>query len=323
MNEEYRHIIAPIIAEFEEFKSLFNDCFQSSQPILIQALQHIHQRNGKLLRPALSLLFAKAFGAVNQSTLHAAVSLELLHTSSLVHDDVVDESDTRRGQESVNSLFNNQIAVLVGDYLLALSLTHSAATNNVSMVHAISMLGQLLAEGELEQIADAQLDDFSYELYYSVIRKKTASLFSTAALMGALSADASSEQLECARSFGESVGMIFQIKDDIFDYYTDLNIGKPTGSDMKEGKITLPALYLINQYPEYESFARRVRSLDVSLSDIGDFIEKVKEGGGVDYAIQMMNELRNQAISMLPDDIPSDIRDSLIAYVDFVIERVK
>ena len=249
MKDSYQHIIAPISAEFEDFKSLFNDCFQSAQPILTQALQHIHQRNGKLLRPVLSLLFAKAFGAVNQATLHAAVSLELLHTSSLVHDDVVDESDMRRGQKSVNSLFNNQIAVLVGDYLLALSLTHSAATDNLRMVHSISLLGQMLSEGELEQMADTQLDDFSYELYYNVIRKKTASLFSTAALMGALSVDAPSELLECARCFGESVGMIFQIKDDIFDYYADLNIGKPTGSDMKEGKITLPALYLINQCP--------------------------------------------------------------------------
>ncbi len=321
MNESYQHIIAPISAEFEDFKLLFNDCFQSSQSILTLALQHIHQRNGKLMRPILTLLFAKAFGAVSQSAFHAAVSLELLHTSSLVHDDIVDESDMRRGQKSVNSLFSNQVAVLVGDYLLALSLKHASETNNIHMVHSISVLGQLLATGELEQLADTQLDDFSYELYYSVIRKKTASLFSTAALVGALSAGASPDLQEIAQNFGEIVGTIFQIKDDIFDFNADSNIGKPTGSDMKEGKLTLPALYFIRQHPEYQSTAKRIRSLDASYSEVTDFVEMVKEGGGVAYATCVMNDLRNQAISLLPHSIPFDIRDGLIAYVDFVIQR--
>ena len=244
--DKLQQIKLPIDKEFEEFRRLFDSSLQSSNSLLSEVLSYIKQRNGKMMRPILALLIAKLFGEINDSTLHAALSLELLHTASLVHDDVVDESDKRRGQSSVNAIYNNKVSVLVGDYMLATSLKHSAMTREITIVDLVACLGQNLSEGEIIQLANINASEFSEEVYYDVIRKKTAALFTASAEAGAISVHASDEMVKNARLFGEMIGIAFQIKDDIFDYYSSDEIGKPTGNDMREGKLTLPALYVLN-----------------------------------------------------------------------------
>ena len=239
-------IKSPIAAELDEFKKLFDTSLTSSNFLLNEAISHIRKKNGKMMRPMLLLLIAKLYGPVCPETLHAAVSLELLHTASLVHDDVVDESTERRGQLSVNAIYNNKVAVLVGDYLLATSLVQVGKTHNYAIIDVVSRLGQNLSEGELLQLSNVSNLQFSEEIYFDVIRKKTAVLFAACTKAGALSVGVTDEQAEFARLFGEYIGLCFQIKDDIFDYYDSKEIGKPTGNDMLEGKLTLPVLYALN-----------------------------------------------------------------------------
>ena len=245
--DKLQQIKLPIDKEFEEFRRLFDSSLQSSNSLLSEVLSYIKQRNGKMMRPILALLIAKLFGEINDSTLHAALSLELLHTASLVHDDVVDESTERRGQLSVNAVFNNKVAVLTGDYLLATALVEVGMTRNYGIIDIVSKLGQDLAEGELLQLSNVSNPEYSEDIYFDVIRKKTAVLFAACMKAGALSVGAGDEKAEYARLFGEYIGLCFQIKDDIFDYYESKEIGKPTGNDMLEGKLTLPALYALIQ----------------------------------------------------------------------------
>ena len=244
--ERLEQIKSPISAEFEVFKQKFDASLQSSNPLLGEVINFIKQRKGKMMRPILTLLMAKLYGEIEDSTYYAAISLELLHTASLVHDDVVDESDKRRGQSSVNAIYDNKVSVLVGDYLLATSLTNAAMTTDVQLVELVSRLGQALSEGEIIQLSNTNASDFSEDVYFDVIKKKTAALFSTAAEAGARSVKSSDEMAKNAALFGELLGIAFQIKDDIFDYYKSDVLGKPTGNDMREGKLTLPALYVLN-----------------------------------------------------------------------------
>ena len=239
-------IKSPISAELEDFKKHFDTCLSSSNLLLNSVIAHIRQKNGKMMRPILVLLAAKLYNEVRPATLHAAVALELLHTASLVHDDVVDESTERRGQLSVNAIFNNKVAVLTGDYLLATALVEVGMTRNYAIIDLVSNLGQDLAEGELLQLSNVSNPEYSEEVYFDVIRKKTAVLFAACMKAGALSVGVDDEKAEYARLFGEYIGLCFQIKDDIFDYYENKEIGKPTGNDMLEGKLTLPALYVLN-----------------------------------------------------------------------------
>lgn len=323
--DKLQQIKLPIAKEFEEFKSLFDSSLRSSHPLLSEVLAYIKQRSGKMMRPLLALLMAKLSGPVNESTLHAALSLELLHTASLVHDDVVDESDKRRGQSSVNAIYNNKVSVLVGDYMLATSLKHSALTGSLRVVDLVAGLGQNLSEGEIIQLANINASDFSEEVYYDVIRKKTAALFTASAAAGAISVHASDEMVENARLFGEMIGIAFQIKDDIFDYYSSDEIGKPTGNDMHEGKLTLPALYVLNTFEDEEMhrLALRIKSLDATDAEIAHFIEYIKEKGGIEYARRAMTDYRDKALALLPATADRTIREALAAYIDFVIERDK
>ncbi len=323
--DKLQQIKLPIQKEFEEFRSLFDSSLQSSHPLLSEVLTYIKQRNGKMMRPILALLIAKLFGEINDSTLHAALSLELLHTASLVHDDVVDESDKRRGQSSVNAIYNNKVSVLVGDYMLATSLKHSALTREITIVDLVACLGQNLSEGEIIQLANINASEFSEEVYYDVIRKKTAALFTASAEAGAISVHASDEMAKNARLFGEMIGIAFQIKDDIFDYYSSNEIGKPTGNDMHEGKLTLPALHVLNAFGDEEihRLALRIKSLDASDEEIARFIEYIKEKGGIEYARQAMVDYRNRALALLPVTADSAVKDALTAYIDYVIERDK
>ena len=323
--ERLEQIKRPISAEFEVFKQKFDASLQSSNPLLDEVIRFIKQRKGKMMRPMLALLMAKMYGEIEESTYYAAISLELLHTASLVHDDVVDESDKRRGQSSVNAIYDNKVSVLVGDYLLATSLTNAAMTTDVQLVELVSRLGQALSEGEIIQLSNTNASDFSEDVYFDVIKKKTAALFSTAAEAGARSVKSSDEMAKNAALFGELLGIAFQIKDDIFDYYKSDVLGKPTGNDMREGKLTLPALYVLNTLKDEAmiSLALKIRSLEATSEEIAHFIDYVKTNGGIDYATEVMVNYRNQALQILPQTTSPQLRDALTAYIDYVIERKK
>lgn len=318
-------IIAPIIGEMEDFKRLFGESLSSSNLLLQQVIAHIRQKNGKMMRPMLVLLAAKLLDEVKPATLHAAASLELLHTASLVHDDVVDDSTERRGQLSVNALFNNKVAVLVGDYLLATALVQAGLTRSLGIVDLISALGRELAEGELLQLSNVRNEKFSEEVYFEVIHKKTAALFAACTKAGALSVGADAEKTEFLRRFGEYIGLCFQIRDDIFDYYESKEIGKPTGNDMLEGKLTLPVLYALNSTCDEEAsaLAVRVKAGKATADEIARLITFAKQHGGIEYAIQKMDNYRDKALELLSFAPANDVTDALAAYINYVVEREK
>ena len=277
------------------------------------------------MRPILVLLVAKLYGEIKPETLHAAVSLELLHTASLVHDDVVDESTERRGQLSVNAIFNNKVAVLVGDFLLATSLVHAERTRNHDIIGVVACLGQDLAEGEILQLSNVSNREYSETIYFDVIRKKTAALFAACTKAAALSVEVTDEKAEFARLFGENIGICFQIKDDIFDYYESKEIGKPTGNDMLEGKLTLPALYALNSTHDKQAkeIAVKVKNGTATTGEIARLIEFTKEHGGIEYATKVMVEFKEKALSLLASMEDTDVKKALVCYLDYVVEREK
>lgn len=318
-------IKAPIIEELEDFKQLFDHSLSGSNLLLNSVIAHIRQRNGKMMRPILVILVARLYGKVTPQTLHAAVSLELLHTASLVHDDVVDESTERRGQLSVNAIFNNKVAVLVGDFLLATSLVHAGLTMSHPIINVVACLGQDLAEGEILQLSNVSNPEFSEDIYFDVIRKKTAALFAACTKAAALSAGAGEENAEYARHFGENIGICFQIKDDIFDYFDSKDIGKPTGNDMLEGKLTLPALYALNTTRDEwaRGVAVKVKDGTATVDEINRLIEFTKQHGGIEYATRVMCDYKEKAIALLASLPDSEVKTSLISYLDYVVDRNK
>lgn len=318
-------IKSPISKELEDFKNLFESTLSSSNLLLNSVIEHIRQKNGKMMRPMLVLLAAKLYGEVCPATLHAAVALELLHNASLVHDDVVDESTERRGQLSVNAIFNNKVAVLAGDYLLATSLVQVGLTRNHNIIDIVSCLGQDLAEGELLQLSNVSNPHFSEDVYFDVIRKKTAVLFAACTKAGAYSVGADDEKAEFARLFGEYIGLCFQIKDDIFDYFESKEIGKPTGNDMVEGKLTLPVLHALNTTKDKVAgeIAVKVKNGDATSDEIARLIEFAKQNGGIEYASKMMYAYKEKALSLLESVPDTDVKAALAGYLDFVVEREK
>ena len=318
-------IKSPISVELEEFKKHFDTSLSSSNLLLNSVIAHFRQKNGKMMRPILVLLAAKLYGEVCPATLHAAVALELLHNASLVHDDVVDESTERRGQLSVNAIFNNKVAVLSGDYLLATALVEVGMTRNYDIIDVVSNLGQDLAEGELLQLSNVSNPHFSEDIYFDVIRKKTAVLFAACTKAGALSVGVDGEKAEYARLLGEYIGLCFQIKDDIFDYYESKEIGKPTGNDMLEGKLTLPVLYALNstENSTAQAIAVKVKSGTASDEEIAHLIDFAKQNGGIEYAIQTMYTYKEKALQLLSVVPDTDVKKALISYLDYVIERDK
>lgn len=318
-------IKAPITTELAGFRQLFDSSLSSSNTLLDSVVSHIRQRQGKMMRPMLVMLVARLYGEVRPATLHAAASLELLHTASLVHDDVVDESSERRGQLSANAAFNNKVAVLAGDYLLATSLVHAQLTESHPIIRLVSRLGQDLADGELLQLSNVSNLHFSEPVYFDVIRKKTAALFAACTQAAALSMEVGEEDVEKARLLGEYIGICFQIRDDIFDYFDSEEVGKPTGNDMREGKLTLPALHVLNTTAsdEIKAIAFRVKEGNATSDEIARFIDYIKAHGGIEYAVQTMNDYKQKAFDLL-DSLPaSEITASLRAYLDYVVDRKK
>lgn len=325
--DKYSLIKAPISSELDKFKTLLDSSFSSSNVLLNSVLSHLRRKDGKQMRPMLVLLAAKLCGGrVNPATLHAATSLELLHNASLVHDDVVDESAERRGQLSVNALFNNKVAVLSGDYLLATALVQVGLTRHLRIIDLVSRLGQDLADGELLQLGNVSNHQFDEEVYYNIIRKKTAVLFAACTEAGALSVDASDEIVERMRLFGEYIGLCFQIRDDIFDYYDSPEIGKPTGNDMLEGKLTLPVIHALNATTPGSTahdLALKVKSGEASADEIAHLVAFAKANGGIEYAEQVMQKFRNEAVQLLAPMPDGEVKQALTAYLDYVVERRK
>lgn len=316
----------PIESDLLAFAELFDESLSSGDGLLSQVLAHIRQRAGKRMRPMLILLMAKNYGRVTDVTQNAALGLELLHTASLVHDDVVDESGERRGQASVNATYNNQVAVLVGDYLLSTALLRVARTRNIDIVEYLAELGRTLAAGEILQLSTTQNREISEDVYYQVITQKTAALFEACCAMGAISAGAGDADIEEARRFGRNLGIIFQIRDDIFDYYDSAEIGKPTGNDMAEGKLTLPVIFAVNDSADeaVKSLALKVRNRTVTPEEIALLVDFTKTHGGIEYAERRMNDFKAEAMQYLDRHVKDDaIRDALTSYIEFVITRNK
>jgi octaprenyl-diphosphate synthase len=314
----------PIQHELDDFVDLFNESLTHHDGLLGTVLSHIRQRGGKRMRPILILLTAKNFGLVSQVTQNAAVGLELLHTASLVHDDVVDESSERRGQASVNATYDNKVAVLVGDYILSTALLHVSLTDHQKIVQLLAELGRTLAAGEILQLSNIQNQEFSEDVYYQIINNKTAALFEACSKIGAISAGASDEAVAAAAKFGQNIGMIFQIRDDIFDYYDSNVIGKPTGNDMMEGKLTLPVIYALNntEMESMHTLARKVKAGTVNTDEIAVLVEFTKQNGGIEYAENKMVEIAREAQQFIDSYVTEKaLKDSFKAYLDYVIQR--
>jgi len=314
----------PISSDLDDFVALFNQSLTHDDGLLGSALNHIRQRGGKRMRPMLILLMAKNYGEVSYVTQHAAVGLELLHTASLVHDDVVDESSERRGQASVNATYDNKVAVLVGDYILSTALLHVSKTGNQRIIEYLAELGRTLAAGEILQLTNIQNQQISEEVYYQIIKNKTAALFEACAAIGALSSGASEDDVIKAGKFGQDLGIMFQIRDDIFDYYDSKEIGKPTGNDMAEGKLTLPVIYALNNssYESMHTLAIKVKNGTINIDEIAVLVEFTKQAGGIEYAEHRMQDFRMLCQQFIDESVKNDeIRAALMAYVDFVIER--
>ncbi len=314
----------PVQAELADFIELFNRSLTHEDGMLGSALEHIRRRAGKRMRPMLILLMAKSYGHVTDVTQNAAVGLELLHTASLVHDDVVDESGERRGQASVNATYDNKVAVLVGDYILSTALLHVSFTHSEDIVRYLAELGRTLSDGEILQLSNIGRREISEEVYYEVIRQKTAALFEACAGIGVLSAGVTGDDFERARTFGRNLGIIFQIRDDIFDYYDSPEIGKPTGNDMLEGKLTLPAIYAVNNGGDKAmlELAYKVKEQSVTQEEIDTLVEYTKSHGGIEYAEQRMEELRLKCMEYIENAVKDEeIKRALTAYLDFVIQR--
>lgn len=324
---DYLSIIKkPITAELDDFISLFNTALTHTDMLQEEIFSRIRSRAGKRMRPMLIMLMAKNYGCVSEATLHAAVGLELLHTASLVHDDVVDESNRRRGQASVNAIYDNKVAVLVGDYILSTALLHVSKTHNELIVRYLAELGRTLSNGEILQLTSISSREISEETYYNVISQKTAALFEACCAIGAISAGMPEDRVGEAKNFGRTLGMIFQIRDDIFDYYDSKEIGKPTGNDMAEGKLTLPVIYAVNNGGDdaMRALAYKVKDRTVTPHEIAALVDYTKAHGGIEYASRRMEELRREALRFIEKEVGDDaLASALTAYLSFVIERTK
>jgi octaprenyl-diphosphate synthase len=318
------YIKSPIENELKIFEDKFKDSVKSKVPLLDTIMNYIVKRKGKQMRPLLVLHCAKLFGEVNESTYRGAALVELLHTATLVHDDVVDESNMRRGFFSINALWKNKVAVLVGDYLLSKGLLLSLKNKDFKALEILSSAVEQMSEGELLQMEKARKLDITEEVYFDIITKKTASLLASCCGIGAHSTGVSEEVLEDVIAMGEAVGIAFQIKDDLFDY-GDNKIGKPTGIDIIEKKMTLPLIYALNvaDKGERRKIIKIIKNSKKSKADIQEVIQFVKIKGGIEYAQTRMLEYKKKAEDLLNSITTESSTEYLKALIDYVIERKK
>jgi len=316
----------PIDYEMELFEQKFQLSMSSKVALLNRITHYIVNRKGKQMRPMFVFLVSKMVsnGEISERTYRGASVIELIHTATLVHDDVVDESNRRRGFFSINALWKNKIAVLVGDYLLSKGLLLSIDNNDFDLLKIISIAVREMSEGELLQIEKARKLDITEAVYYEIIRQKTATLIAACCSLGAASVKPESEHVERMRKFGELIGMAFQIKDDLFDYGNEA-IGKPTGIDIKEQKMTLPLIYVLNQADKKDKrwLINSIKNHNRDKKRVAEVIDYVKTKGGLDYAVSKMKEFQEEALQILQFYPESKYRNSLELMVNYVIDRKK
>ena len=319
------NIQAPINDELKELNRILVEKLHTDNQLINKIVERYLLTKGKQIRPILILLCARMMGNISHTTILSAVAIELMHNASLIHDDVIDTSLYRRGHPTINALEDNRLAVLMGDYFVSCALKCGVETNNMHIISAMGRLGQELAHGEINQIDNARRHRLSEEAYFEVIRRKTASLFRTCMFVGAISVGTDEETRSKLENIGELLGLCFQIKDDIFDYYDSNVIGKPTGNDLREGKVTLPLLYAITHNKDAEN--ERMRALldndSLDSNAVETLIDYAKRMGGIEYAQERMLQLRNEAVASLETLPDSPARQALIELLDYTISREK
>ncbi|MDE6510667.1 MAG: polyprenyl synthetase family protein [Muribaculaceae bacterium] len=310
-------------AELDEMNDIIRRSLATTDPLMGRVVEQYLRTKGKQIRPLLVLLSARLFADINASTLHAAASLEMLHNATLIHDDVVDNADYRRRTPTLNKEFDNRIAVLVGDFFVSTALQEAIKTKDMKAVRSVAELGQELSLGEIDQISNARDRSIDEGRYFDVISKKTASLFMKCVKMGAESVEASEEQTGILVEYARLLGLCFQIKDDIFDYYEDKQVGKPTGNDLRENKVSLPLIHAVNSTAGEESDAMRGLLLrgDLTDAEIAVLIDFAKTHGGIDYAYGVMDDMRRHADALLLKLPGNEWRECFAELFDFTIRR--
>jgi octaprenyl-diphosphate synthase len=320
-----QEIKAPITDELRAFDKVFKASFHTSVPLLDRITRYIVKRKGKQIRPILVMLSASTVGSITESTYHAASLIELLHTASLVHDDVVDDSYERRGFFSINALWKNKIAVLVGDFLLAKGLLLSIDNDETDLLRIVSDATREMSEGELLQIEKARGLNLDEDIYFEIIRKKTASLIAACCASGARSAGADPDTVSLFHRFGNSLGIAFQIKDDLFDYEKSNMTGKPNGIDLKEKKLTLPVIHMLNNLPVYErrKYMGIIKSSNGNPEKVNALIDAVNHSGGIEYTRKKMEEYKDKALEILTAFPENEARKALEKLVIYTTLRNK
>lgn len=311
-----------IAPELEQLHQVIRKQLSTSNPLMDKVVDNYLKTKGKLIRPIIVMLTARMLGQVNERVLAAAASVELLHNASLIHDDIVDNSATRRGEPTINAVWDNHIAVLVGDFFVSSSMQQAISTGDVRIIDALCHLGKLLSLGELDQIYSARYHTLTEESYYQIINYKTASLFVACAQMGCYALNVDDERMTVLSRFAELLGLCFQIRDDVFDYFdTNEQLGKPTGNDLREGKITLPLLHVLLETGN-EEMIELSRKENLTADDISILVDFTRCNGGIDYAYSQMNNMRNEAVALLTETFPpSEQRRMLIDLFDYIIAR--
>ena len=297
----------------------------SPNALMNQVIEGYLKSKGKQIRPIIVILSAKLLGEVNENVISAATAVELLHNATLIHDDVVDDTKLRRGQATINNIWDNHIAVLVGDFFLSSALLQAIETDDIKIIKSITNLGKLLSIGEIDQIYNARYHTLNEDAYFETIYRKTASLFVSCVEVGAFAVNASDDDTEKLSKVARLLGLCFQIKDDIFDYFNDEKIGKPTGNDLREGKITLPLLHvLLNEsLPQHDEMLALSKKEILDTNEINTLIEYAKQHGGIEYAYDTMQRLRDEAVEIISQFPASQTRDHFIAIIDYIISRDK
>ncbi|MDE5806228.1 MAG: polyprenyl synthetase family protein [Paramuribaculum sp.] len=320
--EEIQHSIKP---ELEMLHRRISSSLSSPNQLMNQVIEGYLKSKGKMIRPILVILTAKLFGRVDDRVIASAAAVEMLHNASLIHDDVVDDSQMRRSMPTVNNIWGNHIAVLTGDFFVSSALQQAISTADIRIVEVLAGLGKLLSLGEIDQIYNARFHTLNEKAYFEIISRKTASLFVSCVKMGGYATGAPDDKIDPMCRFAELLGLCFQIKDDIFDYFNDPRIGKPTGNDLREGKITLPLLYALSltDNPSHNEMVSLSRSEQLTTAEIETLIEFAKESGGIEYAYSTMERLRAEAMEILDSYPRSEVTDAFASIFNYVISRDK
>ena len=321
--KELEKIQSFLADELREMNDIITGTLHTPNELMNRIVTSYLEKKGKQIRPIMVLLSARFFGEVNEHVLHAGAALEMLHNASLIHDDIVDETDLRRGLPTINATWGDHIAVLVGDYFVSNALAAGIRTGNISIISALSSLGKELSLGEIDQICNVRDHHFDEASYFMMIRKKTASLFMNCVKMGAEAVGATPDQYSPMVQYAELLGLCFQIKDDIFDYFPNPRLGKPTGNDLREGKVTLPLIYALNNAPQEEAqkYKDMIIEGDLTTDQIEEIIEFAKANGGIDYAYDVMRRMQAEADSILDRYTPRPAGEHFREIFEYIISR--